>query len=36
MDCFELEDSYEGEQFDDFSYRSGSFAETNNGFVTKD
>jgi hypothetical protein len=35
MDCCQLEDSYE-EQFDDLLYRSGSFAETNNGFVTKD
>jgi hypothetical protein len=36
MDCLELQDSYEEEQLDDFSYRSGSFAETDNGFVTKD
>ena len=36
MDCYQLEDSYEEEQFDDFFHRSGSFAEANNGFVTKD
>ena len=36
MDCCQLEDSNEEEQCDDFFYRSGSFAETNNGFVTED
>jgi hypothetical protein len=36
MDSFELEGSYEEQQCDHFCYRAGSFAETNNGFVTKD